>query len=320
MKRFFSCIPVIIITIILSLNSLYSQDVYLFSYFKGNGDDGLHMAYSYDGRHWTALKNDKSFLTPVVGSNLMRDPSIFLDRKGTFHMVWTTGWWDNGFGYASSKDLIHWSEQKYVQAMAHEPKTKNMWAPEIYYDEATDQYLICWSSWILDRYPATDSVGHTLNSDPKKPKMSHRIYAITTKDFETFSPTRLFYEPGFNVIDASITKFKNKYVMFCKDETLTPPQKNIRMAFSDKAEGPYGPASEPIYGKTFAEGPCPLFIGDSCFVYFDKYMDKKFGAIVSTDFKTWKDISDEISYPEGIRHGTAFRATRKILDVLLKEK
>ena len=26
---------------------------YLFSYFKGNGEDGLHLAYSNDGLKWT---------------------------------------------------------------------------------------------------------------------------------------------------------------------------------------------------------------------------------------------------------------------------
>jgi len=36
--------------------------------------------------------------------------------------------------------------------------------------------------------------------------LNHRIYGTTTRDFWTFSPTRLFYEPGFNVIDATIVR------------------------------------------------------------------------------------------------------------------
>ena len=43
-----------------------TDGVYLFSYFKDNGQDGLHLAYSYDGFKWTALKNDKSF---AIGNN-----------------------------------------------------------------------------------------------------------------------------------------------------------------------------------------------------------------------------------------------------------
>ncbi|MBO5015450.1 MAG: glycosyl hydrolase, partial [Bacteroidaceae bacterium] len=83
----------------------------MFSYFNGNGD-GLHLAYSMDGLKWEALKGDSIFLKPEIGKDkLMRDPSIVQDEAGTFHMVWTSGWWDQGIGYASSKDLINWSEQ-----------------------------------------------------------------------------------------------------------------------------------------------------------------------------------------------------------------
>jgi|GEM_PF-6819400 len=39
-------------------------EVYLFSYFTGNGEDGLHLAWSEDGLNWAALRNNTSFLTP----------------------------------------------------------------------------------------------------------------------------------------------------------------------------------------------------------------------------------------------------------------
>ena len=86
-----------------------ADSAYLFSYFRGNGETGLHLAYSNDGLKWTALKDGQSFLKPQVGGKLMRDPSIAQGPDGTFHMVWTTGWWDKGIGIAHSKDLILWS-------------------------------------------------------------------------------------------------------------------------------------------------------------------------------------------------------------------
>lgn len=71
----------------------------MFSYFKGNGEDGLHLAYSVDGMKWTALKQDSLFLKPVVGKEkLMRDPCIIQGRDGCFHMVWTASWQDKGIG------------------------------------------------------------------------------------------------------------------------------------------------------------------------------------------------------------------------------
>src|SRR5688572_15952535 len=39
--------------------------VYLFTSFRGNGEDGLHLAYSHDGLRWTDL--GRSFLKPAVG-------------------------------------------------------------------------------------------------------------------------------------------------------------------------------------------------------------------------------------------------------------
>ena len=44
------------------------DEVFLISYFKNNGEDGLHLAYSHDGLKWEALNNDKSILTPRLFS------------------------------------------------------------------------------------------------------------------------------------------------------------------------------------------------------------------------------------------------------------
>jgi hypothetical protein len=81
---------------------------YLFTYFTGNGEDGLHLAWSPDGYKWEALGSGKSFLAPEVGkAKLMRDPCVTQGPDGTFHMVWTSGWWENNIGYASTSELSH---------------------------------------------------------------------------------------------------------------------------------------------------------------------------------------------------------------------
>ena len=56
----------------------------------------------------------------------MRDPSICQAPDGTFHMVWTSSWTDRIIGYASSRDLIHWSEQQAIPVMMHEPEAHNL--------------------------------------------------------------------------------------------------------------------------------------------------------------------------------------------------
>ena len=84
------------------------EEVYMFSYFKNNGKDGLHLAYSNDGYKWSALNNDRSYLQPVLSKDsLMRDPCIIRGADNKFHMVWTVSWNARGIGYASSADLIN---------------------------------------------------------------------------------------------------------------------------------------------------------------------------------------------------------------------
>jgi hypothetical protein len=288
------------------------EKAYLFTYFKGNGEDGLHIAYSLDGLKFTALNNDKSFLTPLVGiSKLMRDPCLIQTADRTFHMVWTAGWTEHGIGYASSRDLITWSEQKYIMVMDKEPTARNCWAPEIVYDKKTKQFLIFWATTIPGRFPDTEKAGDS--------NYNHRIYYVTTKDFKTFSETKLFYNEGFNVIDATIINTGKNYIMFVKDETRTPAQKNIRVTTSYSLFGPYSTPSEPITGKYWAEGPTSIKINDTWYVYFDKYTEKKMGAVCSKDLINWDDISDKVSFPEGMRHGTVIEVDKKILEKLMQK-
>lgn len=287
-----------------------ADSVYAFSYFKGNGEDGLHLAYSPDGYRWEALNNDESFLRPELSADkLMRDPCIIRGGDGRFHMVWTVSWTDQGIGYASSDDLIHWSGQQYIPVMSHEPGARNCWAPEITYDAGADVYLIYWATTISGQFPETQ-----IDADDG---YNHRMYCVTTKDFKTFSDTRLFYEPGFNVIDATIVQGGDRWVMFLKDETREPPQKNIKVAYADKLEGPYSAASEPITGDYWAEGPTATRINGAWVVYFDKYTEHRYGAVASEDLVNWHEVSEQLTLPDGIRHGTVFKISRQELEKLL---
>ena len=287
------------------------SDGYVFSYFKGNGEDGLHLAYSEDGYKWETLKKDASFLTPEVGKDkLMRDPCVIKGGDGLYHMVWTVSWTDKGIGYASSKDLIHWSKQKFIPVMAHEEKVRNTWAPEITYDENSKKYIIYWASTIEGKFTETQST--------EEKGYNHRIYYTTTKDFKKFKKTKLLYEPGFNVIDASIVKDEKGYIMFLKDETKVPVQKNLKIATSKNLEGPYTKASEPITGKYWAEGPTATQINGEWIVYFDKYTQKKYGAVKQTA-KGWEDISEQVSFPQGTRHGTVIKVSADVIAALKKE-
>jgi len=286
------------------------SEVYMFSYFIGNGEDGLHLAYSYDGLKWEILNNGESFLTPELGKDkLMRDPSICQEPDGTFHMVWTTGWWDKTIGYASSKDLVNWSEQKIIPVMMHEADAKNSWAPELFYDDASETYYIYWATTIPGRHKE-------ISTSESEKGLNHRMYFVTTKDFKTFSETKMFFNPDFSVIDAAIIKdFNGEYMMIVKNENSNPPEKNLRVTKTSSMQSGFPiEVSKPVTGDYWAEGPAPLRVGEYIYVYFDKYADHKYGAIRTKDGENWEDVSDLVSFPKETRHGTAFKVDKTVLD------
>ena len=283
----------------------------MFSYFKNNGEDGLHLAYSMDGLKWKALNNDQSFLEPELSKDkLMRDPCIILGPDGKYHMVWTVSWNEKGIGYANSEDLITWSQQKFIPVMQHEKETRNSWAPELFYDDIENQYLIFLASTVSDSFTNT--------SDQTEDGYNHRMYYTTTKDFDNFSETKLFVEPGFNVIDATIAKNENEYFMIIKDETLLPEaKKSLHILFSGNLYDWNVPFSDAI-SWSWVEGPAVTKLGDDWLVYFDQYRKGKFGALKSNDLENWEDISNAISFPDGVRHGTVFKVSKKELSSLKK--
>jgi GH43 family beta-xylosidase len=286
------------------------DSVYLFCYFTGTGD-GLHYACSEDGYTWNTLFDDSTILKPTVSKDkLMRDPCIIYGSDNQFHLVWTVSWNDKGIGYASSPDLLHWSQQKFIPVMAKEDSARNAWAPEI--TQRGRKYYIYWASTISGRFPLKDTAAES--------RYNHRIYYTITKNFRKFSKTRLLFDPGYSVIDATIIPHGKGFLMFFKNETRAPVEKNIRMAAGRKINGPYNNISKPITGNYWAEGPAVLKYGNKWIVYFDKYREHKYGAVESTDLVDWKDVSDKLEFPKGARHGTVITIHRDLLEKIKSYK
>ncbi len=292
-----------------------SDEAFLFTYFIGNGEDGLHLAWSEDGFRWESLGGGGSFLRPGIGkAKLMRDPCAVRGPDGVYHMVWTSGWWENGIGYASTRDFIHWSEQKEIPVMAHEPAVRNCWAPEIAWDARRQEFIIFWASTIPGRFENT--------AGASEDDLNHRMYFTATKDFESFTPARLFLDPGFSVIDATFLRANDRHYLIIKDETRNPPKKYLQIAAADDMRGPFRDFSPPFSPEgVWVEGPTAFEVGDEHIVLYDAYQDKRYGALASRDLAHWEDVSDRLEMPdEGTprraRHGTVLRVSRAIVDAL----
>lgn len=334
-----------------------AQEAYIFTSFHEPSTDGLRYLYSYDGLQWDSIPgvwmhpeigNDHAYVDAFSGElvlptfapddRVLRDPSIVQGPDGTFHLVWTTQWMGSrGFGYARSKDLIHWSKQVEIPVMQNHP-TNNVWAPEVFYDDELKLYFIIWSSSVNPKdYTHADKLG--TNS-------CHRMWYCTTKDWKRFSEARPYYDPGFNSIDGFLLKRASKdYVLIVKDNRK-PGFSNLFCAFSDSPYGPFrsdfptagidtssslpeanGGKGLPsawhgVFGRTFSEGPCAVRLNnkgkDEWIIYYDQYHPQEFGAVSTTDFKTFTPIPKRIKVPAEHKHGTIVKVSQEILNNLLK--
>lgn len=201
---------------------------YLFGHFIGEGDENgeqIYFAVSEDGLNFHDLNGGKPVLVSNIGEKGVRDPYLFRSHDGKrFFLIATDlsifhrgGWWQNQQGYYDasttgsshlvlwqSTDLVNWGEPKLIKVA---PENAGMaWAPEMVYDEENGQYVIFFSSSIM-------------NPETKMKTKPNAIYYVTTKDFETFSKANLFIDcqNGREIIDTTVLKVGDWYYSASKD-------------------------------------------------------------------------------------------------------
>ena len=94
------------------------------------------------------------------------------------------------------------------------PGEKNTWAPETYRDPVKSQWLIIWSSTVAGK------------------QTGNRICNSRTSDWKTFTKLEVFFDPGYEVIDATILQTRGRYYLVSKDERLETLRKWIKIADS----------------------------------------------------------------------------------------
>ena len=277
--------------------------VYLFTSFRGNGEDGLYLLHSRDGLVWQELGG--AFLKPQVGTaKLLQDPSILPGPDGKFHLVWATGArGDRGFGYAVSEDLIDWSAQRFVELMS-EQEAFDVVSPELFYDDTKKQFIITWASTLPNNY--YQAFQEDVQDNP-------RLWYTTTPDFETFAAAKPFFKPGYSVRDAVLFKHSERYALVHDDNRRM--MQTLRVAFADAPLGPWGPSSD-SFTPRFCRNPAVLKVDDQLIVYFETSEGPKHGAVTTKDFNTWKDITDFVSFPEGYHCGNVLTVSSGVLERL----
>ena len=272
---------------------------YLMAYSTGTGGSGLKLAYSLNGYRWDVFNGGGSVLKSALGDKVISEPSLTLSSDGVFHLVWSVGGNANYIGYASSRDLMHWSSQIALPVMTNQPSTQNCRTPRIFRDERDDEYLITWSSTMTKRVGGINVTNH------------NRIFCTRTRDFATFTKSSLFYDPGVGATYAALVAESNRCCIFFTDEAAD----RVRMAAADNLAGPFGPPSPPI-APDFAWGPMPFWLGGRLVVAFCTAWD--YGAVRTDDLRRWENISPGLLLPRGIGAGAIMEAPVERLKPLIE--
>jgi hypothetical protein len=283
---------------------------WLFAGFKKNSEDGVYYALSRDGYHWSLANAGQPVVPPTQKDELMRDPFLQRAPDHSIRMVWTWAWYAPVLGFSTSTDLVHWSPHRTIAVMPNEPTVRNVWAPALYWEPTQHRWLLFWSSTIPGRFPGDTSGDNGLN---------HRIYSTTTTDFATFTPSKVFFDPGYSVIDATELPPSSPgapYTLIYKDERKTPLEKHLLTATGPTPEGPWTNLSQPI-SETWSEGaaiiPVPATPTQPAgyLAYYDHYSQgQHYGALFSPDLTHWSDALTLIDFPPGLRHGSFLPITQ----------
>lgn len=218
---------------------------YLFAHFIGEQEadqEQIYFAISQDGLNFKDLNNLKPILNSNVGEKGVRDPYIYRSPiENKFYLIATDlsiynrgGWFQNEQGYYDasttgssnlvlweSEDLINWSEPRLLPVA---PENAGMaWAPEMIYHDETEEYIIFFASSIMD--PET-----------KMKAKPNAIYYVATKDFKTFTDTKIFIDNQSDpngipreIIDTTVIKIGDTYYSASKDGDNAEANGGIRI-------------------------------------------------------------------------------------------
>ncbi len=198
---------------------------YLFVYFPYTStkkDERIYFGISEDGLNFTALNNEEFILESKLGTHGLRDPFVIRSHEGDkFYLIATDltvagltqdgvnypgqGWSENQVNGSQkimvweSTDLVNWSEQR--ECKVAPDNAGCTWAPEAYWDDELQQYVVFWAS---------------KTSDDNYSKQC--LYYATTSDFYEFSEPQKWIEEQGSVIDTTVIKVGDYYYRYTKNE------------------------------------------------------------------------------------------------------
>ncbi|CAM4364531.1 hypothetical protein L1N85_22380 [Paenibacillus alkaliterrae] len=301
---------------------------YLFSYFTGEGTpDGeqIYFALSVgnDPLRWKELNGGKPVLTSTMGEKGVRDPFMIRSPEGDkFYMIATDlkingNWnWDRAQRQGSrsimvweSSDLLTWSEPRMVEVSPAE--AGNTWAPEVFFDEATGEYIVFWASKLFaDESHAGDAY--------------QKIMYSKTRDFHVFTEPQVYMDFGYSIIDTTMISHKGKIYRFTKDERDNQPLSPYgKMVFQEVLDSVFDTGNqmvkEGVGSVKGIEGPTVFKSNteEKWYLFVDEFGGRGYVPLETTDLDSGEwTVSPDYDLPSSPRHGTVIPITKTEYDAI----
>lgn len=308
---------------------------YLFVYFAGDATpDGEQIRFALsrgnDPLHWRELNGGRPVLTSTVGDKGVRDPYIvrapgddrFYILATDLRMAGRDGgqWWEvQRHGSRSivvweSTDLVHWSAPHLAKVAPDE--AGNTWAPEAAWDARLGKFVVFWASRL-----------YTPDDKERLRDTHNRMLYATTDDFRTFSEPKVWQDPGYSVIDATVIEHAGRYYRFTKDDRdtpgATPCAKSITaMKSASLTSTMYQRIADCIGRGAIGDGEGPLVFKSNTeekwYLFIDEYGKRGYVPFETTDLDSgrWTLVKDH-QLPPYPRHGAVIPVTQDEYDRLL---
>src|SRR5690625_3235480 len=336
-------------------------EAYVWAFFTGEGEGAervsLAASRGNDALAWNTLNDGEPVFTSTEGTQGLRDPFIIrAPEADRFFMIATDlkiAGLPGGFATAQTRgslhievwesdDLVNWSDQRHVQVSSD--YAGNTWAPEAFWSEELDTFVVFWASNLYDTTDPSDRTAPTYN----------RMMYATTDDFVTFSEPQVWIDvrrgSGLGMIDSSVALVDGTYHRFTKDEASMTIRHEVSTdllaTVSGSLPGREGPADEWTLvkervasglpngepGRTFTsgEGPSifPANAGDVNGLEWFLFIDQPnyhggpnyyipYGTNDLTDGEAWQPLGSKLrqNLPQNSdggkpRHGTVIPVTR----------
>ena len=295
---------------------------YLFVHFREKltiDGEQVHFAISENGTDWERVNGGKPVLTCTTGELGCRDIELVRLHTGGFVLVATDAcivrYMDDQYrvdwrklNHEGSKflslwrsdDLLHFSPQELL--FLGRDDFGCLWAPEVFFDEDTQTYLLHWSATV--RETAFEHMS---------------IYACETKDFKTFTRPKLFFDRPTEILDSHLVKHGDTYHLFYKNSNhpsgvMHATSKSLYGPYAD--DGDFTAIMQAMAQPGSYEAPTTLVLPDGrwCLMLdFFGCEKEKMGYVPfvspAASNAAFERADAQFTFPYGFKHGHAVEIT-----------